>query len=270
LSQKKSPIRSIAVGSFDGIHTAHKKLIDQADAVAVIDRGPGYLTPGYKRSWYTDKPLFFYFLDTIRTLGTSEFVTKLRADFPSLEKIVIGYDFHFGRDRSGDANRLAELFSAQVVIVDEVIIDGISVHSGVIRAYLQQGDITMANTLLGRRYMIDGIVTRGQGLGRQELVPTINIKTINYQLPKEGVYRTRTKIDKEWLPSVSFIGHRITTDGSFAVETHIIDRQVDIAPYRASIEFTDKLRDNIRFENLAQLKKQITKDIDQARNWSQK
>ncbi len=264
----KNPVKSIAIGSFDGIHTAHQRLIDQAEGVVVIERGNGYLTPGYKRSKFTDRPLFFYIFDMIKELSAAGFIARLREDFPALEKLVVGYDFHFGKGREGDAEHLRKLFDGEVVIVDEVMIDGISVHSRVIRQYLQAGKIDTANKLLGRRYSIDGVIIAGQGLGSKELVPTLNLKVLNYQLPREGVYATRTKIDNIWMPSVSFIGHRVTTDGSFAVESHIIDQDIGMMQGDVEIEFVKHLRENKRFDSLQMLKIQIRSDIENARHWS--
>ena len=266
MSAYTNTITSIAIGSFDGLHVAHRALIDQAEGVVVIERGRGYLTPGYKRSWYTDKPLFFYRFEKIQGWSAEEFVAQLRRDFPRLRRIVVGYDFGFGQGRAGDAAHLKALFDGEVVIVDEVRIDGISVHSRVIREYLAAGDIPLANRLLGREYALDGEVIAGQGIGGRELVPTINLRVRHYQLPAEGVYATRTQVEGVWYPSVSFIGHRETTDGSFAVETHLIDRAIGTVRGRILIAFVGSIRPNRRFESLSELKTQIAHDIAQAKS----
>jgi len=260
-----SKIKSIAIGSFDGIHIAHRALIDQVDAMVVIERNSGYLTPGYKRSLYTHKACCFYHFEKVKSLTPEEFIAKLRGDFPYLERIVVGYDFHFGKEKSGDAQLLKSLCHEEVIVVDEVSIDGISIHSRTIKAYLQAGDVVMAAKLLGRAYRIDGMVIRGQGLGHKELFPTINIKPKSYQLPLEGVYATRTLIDGVWLPSVSFMGHRVSTDGSFAVETHVIDTEVAEVHGLVWIEFAEFIRVNEKFDTLQQLKSQIALDISTAR-----
>jgi len=262
-----SQITSIALGSFDGIHIAHQKLLDHADAAVIIERNQGYLTPGYKRSRYTNKPLFFYYLDHIRALDAFEFVNRLKSDFPSLQHLVVGYDFYFGHNRSADTQTLSELFDGVVQIVDEVTLDGVSVHSGVIRRYLQNGDIFQANQMLGRKYSIDGKVIPGQGIGAKELVPTLNLLIQDYQLPSQGVYVTNTRIDNTWLPSVSFIGHRISTDGTFAVESHIIDQHLGIITGNIEIEFAARLRDNKKFDSIHELMDQITSDIAEASQW---
>ena len=254
-------IKTVAIGSFDGIHIAHQTLIDKVDALVIIERNGGYLTPGYKRSFFTSKICCFYHFDVIKSLTPEGFVDKLKVDFPSLETIVVGYDFHFGKNKAGDAQMLASLCDREVVIVDEVGIEGIPIHSRTIKAYLREGKVEMANKLLGRTYSIDGEVVRGQGLGKKELVPTLNLEVKEYQLPLEGVYATRTLIDGQWLNSVSFLGHRVTTDDSYAVETHILDKEIGEVEGEIELEFVDFVRINQKFDSLDALKKQIQDDI---------
>ena len=258
-------IKSIAIGSFDGLHIAHKTLINEVDAIVIIERNGGYLTPGYKRSFYTDKLCCFYHFDKVKSLSPEAFVNKLKEDFPSLEKIVVGYDFHFGKAKSGNADMLQALCDREVFIVDEVSCDDIPVHSRTIKAYLREGNIAMANKLLGRKYTVDGEVIVGQGLGKKELVPTLNLHVDHYQLPLEGVYATRTKIEDEWIDSVSFLGHRVTTDGSFAVETHILDRDIGIVHGKVWVEFVSFIRENKKFDSLDDLRVQIEEDIVEAK-----
>ncbi|MEA1953873.1 MAG: bifunctional riboflavin kinase/FAD synthetase [Campylobacterota bacterium] len=258
-------IKAIAIGSFDGLHIAHKTLIKQADALVIIERNSGYLTPGYKRTYYTEKICCFYHFDKVKTLSPEAFVDTLKNDFPLLEKIVVGYDFHFGKGKTGNAQMLQALCDKEVVVVDEVRCDGIPVHSRTIKAYLREGNIAMANKLLGRKYCIDGEIVSGQGLGKKELVPTLNLNIYHYQLPLEGVYATRTKIGDEWLHSVSFFGHRVTTDGSYAIETHILDRDIGEVKGHVVLKFVAFIRKNRKFDGLNTLKKQIQDDIDIAR-----
>ena len=258
-------IKSIAIGSFDGIHIAHQTLIDKVDALVIIERDGGYLTPGHKRSFCTDKICCFYHFDVIKGLTPEAFVAKLQEDFPSLETIVVGYDFHFGKDKAGNAQTLSQLCDKNIIIVDEVSHEGIAIHSRTIKEYLKKGDIKTANALLGRVYHIEGEVVQGQGLGQKELVPTLNLSVQGYQLPLEGVYATKTKIKDEWLPSVSFLGHRVSTDGSFAVETHILDKDIGTVKGTIALAFVDFIRSNQKFESLEALKAQISTDINSAR-----
>jgi len=258
-------IKSIAIGSFDGIHVAHQALIDQADALVIIERNGGYLTPGYKRANFTSKVCCFYHFDVIKGLTPEKFIEKLKMDFPKLETIVVGYDFGFGKNKAGNAETLQALFEGKVEVVQEVSIEGVSVHSRIIKEYLREGNIASANTLLGRTYSIEGTVVSGQGLGKKELVPTLNLNVKEYQLPPEGVYATRTKVNDEWLPSVSFLGHRVTTDGSFAVETHVLERDIGGVTGKVEMAFIRFIRVNEKFESLNALKEQIDRDIGVAK-----
>jgi len=258
-------IKSIAIGSFDGIHIAHQALIERAEAVVVIERNGGYLTPGYKRSWYVDKPVFFYHFEKIRALSPEAFVAKLEAYFPLLEKIVIGYDFSFGKARAGNGATLSDLFYGEVEIISEISYEGVPVHSRTIKAYIKEGKIDMVNGLLGRTYTIDGKVIPGQGLGKKALVPTLNLRVIQYQLPLEGVYATRTQIDGKWYESVSFIGHRVSTDGSFAVESYVLDQELGSIDGNVALQFVSFLRENRKFDALDRLKEQIAQDITAAK-----
>ncbi|MBT8344086.1 MAG: bifunctional riboflavin kinase/FAD synthetase [Sulfurovum sp.] len=263
--QLRNEIKSIAIGSFDGIHLGHQALIDKVDALVIIERNSGYLTPGYKRSLFTSKVCCFYHFDKIKALTPEAFVHKLEVDFPLLETIVVGYDFHFGKNKAGNAQVLKTLCDKEIVIVEQVTLEEIPVHSRTIKEYLREGKIALANKLLGRTYYIQGQVVEGQGLGKKELVPTINLNVKEYQLPLEGVYTTRTLIDGEWIDSVSFLGHRVTTDDSFAVETHILDQQIGEVSGEIALEFVDFIRMNQKFDTLDALKKQIQDDIGMAK-----
>ena len=262
-------IESIAIGSFDGVHIAHQELIKRADGVVVIERGFGTITPGWTRSLYTQKATFFYMFDKVKSLTPKEFVVKLKNDFPALKRVVVGYDFVYGKDRSGTIDSLRADFDGDVEVVDEVKLNGISVHSRVIRELLKSSKIEQANSMLGRHYKICGKVVKGQGLGAKELVATINLKVLQYSLPL-GVFATKTIIEGREYKSISFIGHRQSTDGNFAVETHILSdfgETVEEAQ-EVWIEFAGFIRENRKFDSLKELKGQILKDIEEAKGIS--
>jgi len=259
-------IRSIAIGTFDGIHQGHMALIRQVDAVVIIEKKNNeFITPGYKRWEFIKKPSFFYNISNIFSMTPKEFIESLLKDFPFLEKIVVGYDFYFGHQKAGNTSTLKRLFKKDVIVVDEFKVDAVSVHSKVIKALISNGEIKKANKFLNREYAMKGSVIKGQGLGAKELVPTINLRVYNYILPKDGVYLTKTKIENEWLWSISFIGTRVSTDGSFAIETHIIDQDITLKETEIEIAFIDFMRDNHKFETLSKLKAQIFSDINRAK-----
>ena len=266
--QLTNSIKSIAIGSFDGIHKGHQALINQVEALVIIERNGGYLTPGYRRSFFAKQFCFFYHLEKIKSLSAKLFVAKLKEDFPKLEKIVVGYDFAFGYKKEGTIKLLQNLFNGKVIVVSEVKEQDISIHSRTIKEYICNGEMQLVNELLGRSFIISGKIIKGQGLGRKELVPTLNLKVYDYHLPKSGVYASRTKIKNSWLKSVTFLGHRVTTDGSFAIESYILDRDIGIVTGFIEIEFIAFIRENRKFNGLNALKEQIQKDIESVRTRS--
>jgi len=264
-----SKVDSIAIGGFDGMHVGHQHLFEELGkkgAIVVIETGYANLTPAREREHYTHYPIVYYSLEDIRHLEGAEFVAMLQERFPHLKKIVVGYDFHFGKNRRYSYANLGELFSGKVKVIEQVCIQGDSVHSHKIRAKIQIGDISGANHFLGHNYQIKGSVIKGQGIGKTDLVPTINLECNGYLLPYEGVYAALTRLDEEehFHPSVVFIGHRITTDGSYAIESHILGETIG-ACTKASISFVKFLRKNQKFETLELLKKAIESDILKAK-----
>ncbi len=259
---------AIAIGGFDGMHLGHQKLFSQLGdkgSIVVIETGYANLTPKKERENFSKYPIFYIELDTIRHLDAKGFIAFLKERFPKLLKIVVGYDFHFGKDRKYSFGDLKTLFDGEVVVVQEVAHNGDSIHSHKIRAKLQIGDIKGANNFLGHNYTIKGKRIAGQGIGAKELVATINLECSGFLIPKEGVYATLTRIDNEehYHPSVSFVGHRVTTDGSFAVESHILDGEI-LCESKATISFVSFIRNNEKFDSIEELKKMIKKDIAKA------
>ncbi|MGE4383798.1 MAG: bifunctional riboflavin kinase/FAD synthetase [Arcobacter sp.] len=266
----KNTITSIAIGGFDGMHVAHQELfknLDENGAIVSIESGFANLTPKVYRQEYSDYPIYYYVLDNIKHLEGDQFIKLLNEEFPNLKKIVVGYDFCFGKNRRYCIEKLKELFHGNVKIIDEIKIDDIAVHSRVIREYLKDGEIEIANKLLGKEYKIYGHQIKGQGLGTKSFVPTINLKVEQFLLPKEGVYITKTILNEIEYNSVTFLGHRVTTDGSYAVETHILDEDIINDTYTIQIKFIKKIRDNLKFDSFDELKNQIDKDIETTKNY---
>ncbi len=265
-SISKSKITSLAIGGFDGIHKAHQELIKRLDkngALMIVSKYGSNLTPKEYRCRFVGLECFFYDLGKIKEFDCKEFADFLKEEFPLLKKIVVGYDFRYGKDRSCSPKDLEKYFKVEVV--KEYKLEGVSVHSGVIRELLKNGDIKKANKLLGRFYSIEGKVVCGQGIGGKELVPTLNVVVKDFLLPKEGVYATKTKIDEKLYNSVTFIGIRETTDGEFSVETHILDGHIECKSEILEILFVDRIRDNKRFGSLEELKEAIKNDIKRAK-----
>ncbi len=263
----KSKIKSLAIGHFDGIHLGHKTLFSHCydGGVLVIENDGLKLTP--KREYFINLPIFYKKIDDIKDLSPEGFIKLLKNEFVNLKKIVVGYDFKFGKNRSADAIFLKNIFDGEVVVVNEKKVNNISVHSEKVREFLKKANIKMANLLLDRVYEIKGDLIKGQGLGKKELFSTLNLDVSNYFLPKNGVYATFTNLNNKDFKSVTFIGNRLSTDDKFSVETHIIEPfSEDKINGKITIKFKDFIRDNKKFENLNELKFQISKDILKAQD----
>ena len=264
-----STVDSVALGNFDGMHLGHRALFERLGkrgAIAVIEHYRATLTPGLYRAKFIERPLHFFDFERIRDLSAARFVERLTQVFPALQRIVVGEDFGFGAGREGNCETLHRLFGGEVVVVPEVKREGEGVHTRHIRRMIQEGDVQKAAQMLGREYEVWGEVVAGQGLGNRELVPTINLECGRFLLPKEGVYATETCLGEECLPSVTFVGHRATTDGGFAVETHVLGRTLVPAgiPWKISIRWLRRIRANRKFDTLEALKRQIEQDIGEA------
>lgn len=266
---KNLDFSSVAIGKFDGVHIAHKKLFDSLDrngCVLVIHKSDlNSLTPLKIREKLIPKPSYKLPFKDIHSWDGGKFADFLKEKLPNLKKIVVGYDFRFGKNKSYGADDLKNLFDIEVVIVPEVKIDNIPLHSSIIRELIGFGDINLANKLLGRYYHLDGVVISGQNIGSSDLYPTINIKTRFFVLPGNGVYASLTHIGSGIFPSVSFVGNRLSTDRNFSIETHILDKNIQMNEKNIQIDFIQKIRDNRHFEHLTELKKQISMDIEKAR-----
>ena len=260
------------IGGFDGMHIAHMKLIKNSDNYLVIEKNSS-LTPLFDRIEYSSKLLKILPLKKIKHLSKDEFIEILKN--LGIKEVVVGYDFRFGKNRSGSIIDLKKTF--KVKIIDEIKIDGIGVHSHFIRNLILKNRIKEANRFLGHTYKIKGVQIKGQGLGSKELVPTINIQPLhNYTLP-QGIFITKTNN----LPSITFIGVR-STDNNFSIETHILNEKwrMENGEFKKgspknhkifwgkeliNIEFIEFLRENRKFISLDELKKQIVIDIQKAK-----
>ncbi len=263
-------IESLAIGTFDGVHSAHKillKKLNEKGGVLIIEKSGIFLTPSKFRCEYIDFPCFYYRLEQIKRYNAKEFVKKLRNDFANLKQIVVGYDFIFGKDKKYNSDDLKREFDGRVKIVDEIKIDGISVHASKIKEILQEGNIELANKLLGHTYKITGKKIKGRGVGKKYLFPTINVNWDNFFLPKDGVYATITGVYGFYEPSVTFIGKRESFDNRFSLETYIIDKEIEVEnDSEIEIIFFKRVRDNKKFSSIEDLKRAMRLDAKYALN----
>ncbi len=276
-ANSKLPYESVAIGKFDGMHKAHKYLLGLVGtngcALSIAAVKPPFITPPKEREQYTNIPFFRLRFENIKAWDSLHFLQLLFKVMPHLKRIIIGYDFCFGRDRMHSASDLQSLLQSigkgyvKIEIVTPQKYNGMPIHTSIIKELLQYGDIYNANAMLGRFYHIKGHIIRGQGIGSKMLYPTINMRNILYFLPKHGVYATFACYKNRFYKAVSFIGNRFSTDKRFCIETHILDTTL-LTQHNDIIHlfFVAYLRDNRQFHELSALKTQIESDIIHAQH----
>ena len=284
---------AVTFGVFDGIHIGHQAVINallkraaehqlmsalvgfypHPLAFLAPERCPPLLTPLSKRveilqQLGVDKIIMLSFDAQIAAMSPEAFVEKVLLKKCRARHVVVGYACQFGKDRAGNANRLAEIsqeYPFNVSIVPPTEIDGAPVHSTRIREALARGDLRCGSQLLGRHYSLIGCVVRGDGRGKEIGFPTANIDTQNQICPPNGVYAIRAKLEEQWLDGVLNIGVRPTFDGtSVQVESHFFDFDESIYGKSVEIFLIEKIRSEQKFPNPEMLVRQIRRDITDA------
>ncbi|MDD6213815.1 MAG: bifunctional riboflavin kinase/FAD synthetase [Firmicutes bacterium] len=263
----------IALGNFDGVHRGHRKIFEAASdgewGVLLFDRNtkgrPLLTTMQEKLSIIeglgADYTFITKFDDSFRKQTPRQFVEFL--SWIGVKNVAVGYDYRFGYMARGDAELLTNLASEKgisVKIVSAVTENGIPIKSTNIRALIKAGKIAEANRLLGYNYTVCGIVERGLANGRKLGFPTANVGYEgNKLLPGDGVYCGRTKNGL----CVINVGKNPTFHAERrTVEAHILDFDRDVYGERIALEFIEKIRDDITFDNINDLKNQIANDIN--------
>jgi riboflavin kinase/FMN adenylyltransferase len=190
----------------------------------------------------------------------------------SAEAIVVGYDFGFGRERKGQLDVLESLCKQtgiSLTVIQPRKVEGEVASSSRIRQHLLSGQIEAASHLLGRHFSYRGVVVKGDGRGRKIGFPTANLKLENKLALPYGVYATWTQAGDRRLASVTNVGVRPTFQTAHElpaiVETHLLDQTIDLYGSELEVQFVKKLRDEKKFSGIDELKKQISLDIQAAR-----
>lgn len=191
-----------------------------------------------------------------------------------IREIHVGSNFRFGHRRSGDFHSLQALgrkCGFEVYAVEQVRFRDVPISSTRVRNLIKEGRVALAKRLLGRPYQIRGTIVRGTGKGAQLGIPTANLEPENELIPATGVYVTQAVVDGSGYPSVTNIGYRPTLhrehEGPPIVETHLLDCGGDLYGKHMMLDFCLRLRAEKKFDGVAPLKKQIEKDIEQARKY---
>lgn len=199
-------------------------------------------------------------------LSAEEFAKTILVDQLQVQKIIIGYDHRFGKNRTADINDLISFgtqYGFEVEQISAKEIDAISISSTKIRNALELGDIDLANQYLGYYYFLSGTVVKGKQLGRTIGFPTANIKLDeDYKLvPKNGVYIVCAKIDGKLVNGMMNIGFNPTVEGkNKTIEVHLFDFNSDLYNHKIKISIIHPIRSEQKFESVAVLKQQLIKD----------
>lgn len=260
---------SLGIGKFDAMHLAHivicQNLLGVGGLICIDSFDKRILCSRADRKSLVNLKVFYLNLEDVRYLTGLDFILFLKRHFRSLKYIVVGYDFCFGVNRScgiSDLKSFCDIARIHLIVVPEVRYRGISVHSSVIKESLRRGYLRTVIKLLNRVYTIKGRVIRGQGIGSKKLFPTINLECSPYFLPKQGVYA----ITLSGFLAAGFVGIR-STDLTFSVEAYVLQtgffkqksyKRGDVL----EIGFLRYIRENQRFEDLADLKNQIEIDVE--------
>ncbi|HEX3107312.1 MAG TPA: riboflavin kinase, partial [Terriglobales bacterium] len=213
------------------------------------------------------------FTRDLSLMGPREFVKLILCDRLHAVEVHEGYNFRFGHKAAGDVKLLTELGAEcgfQVITYPELRLGGESVSSTRIRELIRKGDIRRARLLLGRPFSIQATAARGRGYGSKYTVPTINLNRYEELVPRDGVYITQTRVGAECFNSVTNVGNRPTFGSdSFAVETHLLNfHPLELtADTEIEISFLSRVRDEIKFGSVEELRQQIQRDIARAERY---
>ena len=287
---------AIALGSFDGLHRGHRRVIAAVTGAEPSDQEP--VIPTVVSFWphprevlhgeprlRLDLPeeklelleplgieqlVLVPFTRQLAALTPESFVREVLADRLQARRIAVGTNFRFGVDRSGDVNELARIGASLGIDVRvlPMLWDGAErVSSSRIRRALAAGDIQEAARLLERPYRFSGLVVRGRGLGRQLGWPTANLAVDGRKfLPLEGVYSALAWRDGEAMAAVMNLGPQPTVDplAPSAVEVHLLGRTLELVGERLPVQPLGLLRRQQAFASLEDLSRQIRLDADRA------
>ena len=297
----KKSAKVTTIGTFDGVHIGHQKILNRVVKLAnKFGYEPVVLTlfPHPRMVLYNDDSIKL--LNTIderiailKSYGISQVVVKkFTKDFANLpardyvksilidelntKQIVIGYDHHFGKKRSANINDLkvfAKEFHFKIEEISAQDIKDVTVSSTKIRNALNNGEVSLANNYLGYNYFITGTVISGKGLGRKIEYPTanINIKETYKLIPKDGVYVVKSEYNGKIIFGMMNIGSNPTVEGKGrSMEVHFFDFNKAIYQEILKIEFLKRLRDEQKFDSIEALKFQLNKDKSNALDYLKK
>lgn len=284
----------LTLGNFDGVHLGHQRIFAdlrqearEIDGEAVVftfdphplrilnpQRCPPAITPFKQKLMLLQKlgidvVIVAAFDLDLANLTPEAFVKGVLVDKIKTKKILVGYNYFFGKDRKGNVEmlkRLGRKYGFEVKVVDAMTVNDIPVSSSKIREFIQNGKMPEAAQLLGRNYLLIGKVIWGAHRGKKLGFPTANLEVLNGLYPKTGVYAVEVIMGDKLYPGVADVGYNPTFgENPLSVEVHILDFARDIYGEEIQLIFHERIRDERAFESPESLAEQIGRDIDAAR-----
>jgi riboflavin kinase/FMN adenylyltransferase len=283
----------VTLGTFDGVHLGHTVILDRICNIAKKENLESVVltffphprlivsndseikmlnTMSEKAKLLEQKGIQNFIIHPFdklfSELSPREFVEQILIKQLNIQKIIIGYDHKFGKNRAADFNDLIDFgkeFGFEVEEIPAKQVDEVSVSSTKIRKSLLEGKISLANTYLGYLYMLSGNVVKGNQLGRTFGFPTANIQiSENYKLiPKNGVYIVTALVNNKTIFGMMNIGVKPTLgENLLSIEVHLLQFSEDIYGQKIQVNVIERLRDEQKFESFEALKSQL--EIDKA------
>jgi riboflavin kinase/FMN adenylyltransferase len=294
---RQVPNPVVTIGTFDGVHLGHQKILNRIRTIADEIGGETVMITFWPhprlilypeehnlrllttfeekakllREFGIDHLLTIPFTKEFSEMSSEEFIQIILRDKIQTRKLVIGYDHRFGRNREGSFEYLKENISRYHFELEEISredVDHVGVSSTKIRQALEEGEVHVANEFLGRPYELNGIIIKGQQLGRSIGFPTANIHIPHdYKLiPCDGAYAVTIDIEGETFLGMLNIGNRPTVNGSSrTIEAHLFDFSGDLYDKRVTVHLKSYLRPEVKFSGLESLQKQLAIDKEMAR-----
>jgi riboflavin kinase / FMN adenylyltransferase len=286
------------IGIFDGVHTGHKLILEKLKAAArritgqsvVITLWPHPRTilkpeihdlkllntleekQKYMEESGIDHLIILPFTLEFSHLSSCDFIKEYLIDRIGVRHLVVGFNHHFGRDREGDIQKIrecAENYHFNLEKLNAHSVNGIEVSSSKIREKLENGELREANAWLGYTYSLTGIVVGGSQLGRKIGFPTANIKPLGKykSIPADGVYAVKVDLGDIVYNGILNIGYRPTVSENKdekSIEVHILNYEGVLYNEEITVYFHERLREEMRFEGIEELRKQLEKDRSNA------
>ncbi|MEO0233848.1 MAG: bifunctional riboflavin kinase/FAD synthetase [candidate division WOR-3 bacterium] len=287
----------ITIGSFDGIHKGHKKVLEnlskiskregKENLVITFEPHPRIVLEGIKENFLlttledklymfetsnlVDNLLIIPFDKNFAQISADDFVEKIIINRLAPSTFVVGYDTHFGNNRKGDIVKLRSILLKERIkfeLVEPEVEDAQIISSSIIRKFIKFGNIEEANKFLGYKYFVKGVVVRGEGRGAILGFPTANIEFDEKIkiMPQNGVYAVLVIYEGKKYKGMMNVGKRPTFDEKLSLEVHILDFNENLYNKTLKIHFIKRLRDEVKFPGENELIEQLKKDKEEIKN----